>query len=172
MEESNSPQSKSDKDAPAPKKRSWARKLLILLILGLMIGTFVVGTLLGPRFLTKLPWPKHADAAAAEKEEPPSASVAILDPIVVDLRESSGEVHHLKVGIALELQGSVHGEEFKRYEPRARDAAITMFRALTFEEATNPTRLEHIRGQLGERIAAAIGRGHVRKILFTEFVAQ
>jgi flagellar basal body-associated protein FliL len=172
VSEPNSSESKPQADELPPKKRSSARKLLIVFILILLLGTFGVGAFLGPKFVTRLPWPKQADAATAEKEDPPSASVAMLDPIVVDLRESSGEVHHLKVGIALELQGTVHGEEFKRYEPRARDAAISMFRALTFEEATNPTQLEHIRSQLGERIAAAIGHKHVRKILFTEFVAQ
>jgi flagellar basal body-associated protein FliL len=158
--------------AEAPKKKSGARKLLIPITLVLLLGTFGVGTFLGPRFLGQVVSPKHAEAAGTEKEEPPAAGVAQLDNIVVDLRESNGELHHLKVGIAIELKGEMHGEEFKRYEPRARDASITYLRSLTFEEVTTPANLERIRTTLGERIASAVGRTHVRKILFTDFVAQ
>ena len=172
MDDSISPQAKQPEEAP-PKKRSKARLLLMLITLVLLAGTFGVGVWLRPRFLTSmLPWLARADAAGLKKEELPAAAVALLEPIVVDLREATGERHHLKVGIAVELMGAMHGEEFKRYEPRARDAAITYLRSLSFEEVSNPKQLDSIRAALSERIGVAVGSNRVRKILFTDFVAQ
>jgi len=140
----------------------------------LLCGGFAAGTLYGPRVLTMF-HSQTAQAAApppADKEDPPAAATAVLDPIVVDLRESTGDLHHLKVGIAIELKKSMHGEEFKPYEPRARDAAIAYLRSLKFDEVTSPDQFDRIRSTLRDRIAAAVGRDNVKRILFTDFVAQ
>ena len=167
MDESES-QGKTEPEAAKPTKRK--RRIVLFVLLGMMLAGAGAGALLVPRFASRLPWPRKADATV-DKDEPPAA-VAVLDSIVIDLRESSGELHHLKVGVALELKSSFHGEEFKRYEPRVRDATISYLRTLTFEEVTAPANLERIRTTLGERVAVAIGHGNVRRVLFTDFVAQ
>ena len=44
-----------------------------------------------------------------------------LEPIIVDVRESNGELHHLKISLALELEQGVKEEEFKRLSKEMRD---------------------------------------------------
>jgi flagellar basal body-associated protein FliL len=91
----------------------------------------------------------------------------------VDVREGQGPLHHLKITLAIELAAKPKDEEeFKRLTPRARDAAIEFTRALTFDEVTTPKRFEGIRADLGERVAKAIGKSRVKRVLFTDFVVQ
>lgn len=172
-EPSSIPPDEPPDEAEPPKKRSGGRILLLLAVVALAVGAFAAGSVFGPTVVSKLHWPHRATVAEnPDKDEGPAGSTAVLDPIIIDLREASGEIHHLKLGIGIELMTSMHGEEFKRYDPRVRDATISYLRTLTFEEVTNASQLERIRSTLRERIGTAIGRSAVRRVLFTDFVAQ
>jgi flagellar basal body-associated protein FliL len=133
------------------------------------------GAAFGPMLAGKV-GVKRAQAAEAppeEKVEEPPAETVTLEPLVVDIREGQGPLHHLKVTLAIELASKPKDEEeMKRLIPRARDAAIEFTRALTFDEATTPKQFEGIRAELGERVAKAIGKARVKKVLFTDFVVQ
>jgi flagellar basal body-associated protein FliL len=111
-------------------------------------------------------------AAAAEHVADEGGIVAALDPIIVDIREANGDMHHLKVGLAVELGKGVSDEEFKRQTPRIRDTAISYLRSLKFDEISSPSKFDPIRTELGERIAHASGKAKVQRVLFTDFVAQ
>jgi len=149
----------------------------IVLLIGAVIATgasAAAGAVLGPSLAGhKAPAAAHgAAAASAAPEDAPPGEAAALDPIIVDVRDATGELHHLKVSIACELGHGVSEEEFKKLVPRMRDAAISFLRSLPFDEITTPAKFDPIRSELGERIAHAAGKERVRRVLFTDFVAQ
>jgi flagellar basal body-associated protein FliL len=150
----------------------------VVLLIGAVIATgasAAAGAVLGPSLAGhKAPPAAHAaaGAASAAAEDTPPGEAAALDPIIVDVRDATGELHHLKVSIACELGHGVSEEDFKKLVPRMRDAAISYLRGLPFDEITTPAKFDPIRSELGERIAHAAGKERVRRVLFTDFVAQ
>jgi flagellar basal body-associated protein FliL len=175
VDEDQEDKAKSGKAAPPAKKKNTV--LLVVVGAVLAIGTSsAAGAVFGPSLVTG----SHPAAPAGEKgekgekggAEEAAAETADLEPLIVDIRETGGDLHHLKVGIAIELTKAIPEEEFKRYVPRVRDAAIGYLRSLTFDDVTSPTKFDSIRAELGERIAAALGKDRVKRVLFTDFVAQ
>jgi flagellar basal body-associated protein FliL len=149
----------------------------VVLLLGAIIATgasAAAGAVLGPSLAgQKAQTAAHAaPAASASAEDAPPGEAASLDPIIVDVREANGELHHLKVGLSIELGHGVTEEEFKKLVPRIRDAAISYLRGLPFDAITTPAKFDPIRTELGERIAHAAGKERIRRVLFTDFVAQ
>jgi flagellar protein FliL len=172
-------QSEGEEEADGVPKKSGKSGGKLFLIIGAVIatgGSAAAGAVLGPSLAAK----GHAQAAAAASasatpgdhgaEE--GGSVQALDPIIVDIREANGDMHHLKVGLAVELAKGVTDEEFKRQTPRIRDSAISYLRSLKFDEISSPSKFDPIRSELGERIAHASGKAKVQRVLFTDFVAQ
>jgi flagellar FliL protein len=164
-----------------PKKAAGKSKGRLFLILGAVLatgGSAAAGAVIGPSLAKGHAPPAPAPAASAEHggehgaEEGAGEAPAALDPIIVDIREINGDMHHLKVGIAVELAKGVTEEEFKRLVPRIRDAAISYLRSLKFDEISTPSKFDPIRAELGERIGHAAGKGKVLRVLFTDFVAQ
>ena len=166
-EEAKSPE--GDGAKPAKKKGS----KLVLLVLGAVVATATsaaAGAVLGPALTggkpTKGEPPARAAAAHAATQgaqggegEGPVSEPAALDPIIVDVREANGEMHHLKVGIAVELGVGVPEEEFKKLIPRMRDAAISFLRGLPFDDIASPQKFDAIRNELGERMSRQLARG-------------
>jgi flagellar basal body-associated protein FliL len=157
----------------APKKAP-AKTGKMLLILGAVLatgGSAAAGALIGPGLVAKSHAAPAASASAAHESDE-AGEAAALDPIIVDVREANGEMHHLKVGIAIELGKGVTEEEWKRAVPRIRDAAISYLRSLKFDDIASSAKFDPIRTELGERIAHAAGKIKVHRVLFTDFVAQ
>jgi flagellar basal body-associated protein FliL len=171
MEEEQS----AEPEKAAPAKRG---PPTIVLLLGAVIATgasAAAGAVLGPSLAGKKQSEAaaHASAAAAASgEDAPPGEAAALEPIIVDVRDASNELHHLKVSLAIELGHGVTEEEFKKLVPRIRDAAISYLRGLPFDAITTPAKFDPIRTELGERIAHAAGKERIRRVLFTDFVAQ
>lgn len=168
-------------EAAAPKDSGKAAKgakgvsvvvLAVLVVLGAVSSA--AGAAFGPHLAGKVMKPKSAHHEEEdEPEEPPAAETITLEPLIVDIRDSAGELHHLRIGIAIELKKPLHDEEeVKKLAPPARDAAIEYTRSLAYDDATSPKKFESIRVELGERIARAIGKGKVKRVLFTDFVVQ
>lgn len=166
---------------PAPAKGKGGKVLLIVVLLIVVVAVGVGGVLFGAKLQAGVkPPPRHAAAAEAEaeeeEEEPKGARLpaesAPLEALIVDVKGMDGEIHHLKVGLTLELGKPVPEEEMKRLSPRARDAAITYLRSLTLDDIGTPSKFEEIRKEMHERISAAMGKGRVKRVLFTDFVAQ
>jgi len=170
-----SQQSEGGEDEPKKPAKSSGKLFLIVGAVLATGGSAAAGAVLGPSLAAKNHPPVAAAAAASAAGEhggEEGGELASLDPIIVDIREGNGDMHHLKVGIAVELGKGVTEEEFKRQIPRIRDTAISYLRSLKFDEISSPPKFDPIRTELGERIAHASGKAKVQRVLFTDFVAQ
>lgn len=174
-------------DVPAglePRRTNGVVRTLLLVVV--ILAASMGGAVAGQVALARMNTPKADRTHKAEKkdskhdepeygdpaEDPPSAETSVLEPMVVDIRSKEGELHHIKIGIAIEFRKPIHEEELKKVLPRARDAIISYIRALAYDDATNHQNFDAIRSELGERIAKALGKKNVSKVLFTEFVVQ
>ncbi len=151
------------------KKKGGAVKIILLVV--------VVLVLVGGAGVGGVMYAKSAVAAPAEEPAEPSPEdqprlMARFSPIVVDVRNDEGKVHHLKVGLAAEYPETVTEDEFKKFQPRGREAAIAYLRAQTFERLTASKHFDDVRTELEAKITEAIGEKRVLRILVTDFVAQ
>jgi flagellar basal body-associated protein FliL len=164
-----------------PAKKSGGKLGLIAAVV-LLVGAAAAGGLYGGKLMQKPAAAKHAPEeegeAAAEEEaapakkpsEAPKASAA-LPPLVVDVRDKDGDMHHLKIAISFEL-GEVPEDEFAKCIPRGREAALIYLRGLTFEQVTDAKHFEQLRKELTDKVAEAVGKKRVKRVLLTDFVAQ
>jgi flagellar basal body-associated protein FliL len=170
-----SEESQIEEPIAIPMNRGFGGVGIVIVVLSAVCSA--VGAAFGPSLLhgvTSIVRPAQAaEGAPAEKADEPPVETLTLDPLIVDVREGQGPLHHLKVTLAIELATkSKDEEEMKKLTPRARDAAIEFTRALTFDDVTTPKLFEGIRTDLGERVAKAIGKTRVKRVLFTDFVVQ
>jgi flagellar basal body-associated protein FliL len=173
----------NDEEPEQPKKveKSPKRFVGILVISVLSASAAVAGTLFGPRLIAH-----RAAAAEAASETSDAGKVAgngegseaepnnpqPFAPIVVDVKNKRGEMHHMRVGITIELSDKATKEEFERYQPRGREAAIGYLRAKTFDELTEASEFETIAKQLNEIVTRAMGERRCNRVVVTDFVAQ
>lgn len=163
-----------------PKKVEKSPKKIvgILVISVLVLGAAVTGTLLGPKLLHA--GPPNAEAAPpaevskAEKEpgETEPSNPQAFSPLVVDVKNKHGEMHHMRVGFTVELGEKVTKEEFERFQPRGRETAIAFLRSKSFEELTDASEFENITKQLNDKVIRAMGEKRVSRVVVTDYVAQ
>ncbi len=174
----------ADEEDVVPKQptveKSPKRMVGILVISVLVLGAAMTGTFLGPRLLPRSAaaqgsvspadsaTPENAEAANETEPSNPQAFAAI----VVDVKNKKGDMHHMRIGITAELGEKVTKEEFERFQPRGREAAISFLRSKTFDELTEPTEFEEITKQLNERVIHAIGEKRCSRVVITDYVAQ
>jgi flagellar basal body-associated protein FliL len=180
-------------DAPAPKKGKMGLIIGIVVEVVTLVGGSVAGAVLGPKLLGgsdesessgKHEKPdksekSHKSEKKSEHGDKGEDSEAVgklvtfdIPSVVVDLRDSDNRIRHLKVGLTAELGEHTPMEEFKLTVPRAREAAITFLRSLSFEEVSDPQHFTAIKDELGKRIIEALGEEHVHRIVLTDFVVQ
>jgi flagellar basal body-associated protein FliL len=157
----------------APAKKGGSKVVVIVLTSVLVVGAAVAGTVLGPRFLGA----QVAAAAAHPAESPkdssgPAGEVLNFQAIVVDIHDKEGVIHHLKVGVAIELAPEKTEADLKNYMPRGREAAIAYLRARDWDDVTSSKLFEGIKKDLSERVIQSIGKERVSRVLVTDFVAQ
>ncbi|MFO7180065.1 MAG: flagellar basal body-associated FliL family protein [Pseudomonadota bacterium] len=149
-------------EQPKSRKRPWLRSLSVASLVLLATGAAVGGTVYGPRVL----------AFRGDPSDPDVGFVTNFQPIVVDVKNERGELHHVKVGLAAELKDDVEEDAIRNYMPRGREAAIEYLRTSDYETLTDPKRFDAVRRELSERVSAAMGKKRVNRILVTDFVAQ
>jgi flagellar basal body-associated protein FliL len=162
------------KDAKKPKGGGGGIVTILIIVLSAMTSS-AAGAAFGPVLAGKVIKKEHHKEEEEEEEEKhePAGGQIHMEPMIVNVRDSNDELHILKVGIAIELKKPLHEEEEgKKMAPPARDAAIEYIRTITYDDATNSAKFEGIRHELGERVAKALGKKLVKRVLFTDFVVQ
>lgn len=173
----------NDEVPEQPKVEKSPKRLLGILVISVLVaGAAVTGTLFGPRLLAHRPAAavnqnnesgdagKGAENSEGSEAEPNNPQA--FAPIVVDVKNKRGELHHMRVGITVELTDKATKEEFERYQPRGREAAIGYLRSKSFDELTESTEFENVAKQLNDAIIRAMGDRHVARVVLTDFVAQ
>jgi flagellar basal body-associated protein FliL len=158
---------------PAGAKKSSSRVIVIVISGVLVVGAAVAGSLFGPRLLAAQPAAVAPPAdGAAKAEAGPAGEVINFQPIVVDVHDKEGVIHHLKVGLAIEMPHGKVEADLKNYTPRGREAAIALLRSKEWDEITSAKMFEAVKKELSEHVSEAIGRERVSRVLVTDFVAQ
>ncbi len=177
----------------APKKSRLGLVLAIVVVVVLVTGAAVAGTMFGPVLLGH----KQAAADSADQADdeggdddatPPDKSdkkkqkksdkegkigeSVELPPIVVDARSKDGELHHLKVVLAVEVAEGTPKDDFMRYSPRGREAAVAYLRSRSFEDLASSDHYAEIRTELAKQFIEAVGEKRVARVLIIDYVAQ
>lgn len=158
----------------APKKSRLGLVLATVVVVVLVAGAAVAGTLFGPTLMGR---GKKADESAEAKEkgkdnERPIGETVELSPILVDARAKDGELHHLKVVLAIEIAEGTSKEEFMKYSPRGREAAVAYLRSQGFDDLAAPEHYNDLRSELAKKFSEAIGEKRIARVMVIDFVAQ
>jgi flagellar basal body-associated protein FliL len=153
----------------AGKKPGGKSKIIAAVALVAVLVAGTAGAVVGPKLLNRSATKKAAAAPAAAE---PIGETTEFAPIVVDTRSEDGAIHHLKVVISVELAEGTKKEEFMKYAPRAREAAISYLRSEPFEIISAPQKFEDVRKELSGRIIEAVGQKRISRVLVVDFVAQ
>lgn len=170
----------TDEEPAQPKVEKSPKRLIGILVISVLVaGAAVTGTLFGPRLLAnRTPPPVEAaensesKAEGAQGSETEPTNPQPFAPIVVDVKNKRGELHHMRVGITVEMGEKVTKEEFERYQPRGREAAIAFLRSKNFDELTEPSEFDTMSKQLNEAIIRAMGEKRCTRVVITDYVAQ
>ena len=175
----------------APKKSRLGLVLATVVVVVLVTGAAVAGTMFGPVLLghkqAKEDVADQADEAGDDEPSPPDKTdkkksksekdgkvgeSVEMSPILVDARAKDGELHHLKVVLAIEIAEGTTKEEFMRYSPRGREAAVAYLRSQGFDDLASPEHYTNIRGELAKEFTAAVGDKRVARVMVIDYVAQ
>jgi flagellar FliL protein len=166
------------KPEEAPKKKSKLGLIIgVVLALVTLVGGSVAGAVLGPKLLggqesAHAPAGKAAEGAHEGPVTPEKIVSVDIPPLVVDLRDAEGRIHHLKVGLAAELGDGVTIEDFKLYTPRGREACLSYLRSLSLEDVSDPARYSGIKDEISKRVTEAMGAERIHRLLLVDFVLQ
>jgi len=162
------------------KKGGGKTKIIAAVAVVAVLAAGAAGAVVGPKLLSRGKKTPAAAAAHAEEAAPAGSGEAgetigetsEFAPIVVDTRSEDGVIHHLKVVISVELPETTKKEEFAKYAPRAREAAITYLRSEPFEVISAPAKFADVRKELSSRVMEAVGEKRISRVLVVDFVAQ
>jgi flagellar basal body-associated protein FliL len=182
----------STSEPKAPKKSRLGLVLATVVVVVLVTGAAVAGTMFGPTLLghksAKADTADQADdeetddeaspdqgakkkAKKSEKEGKVGESVE-LSPILVDARSKDGEIHHLKVVLAIEIAEGTPKDEFMRYSPRGREATVAYLRSQGFDDLASPEHYTIIRQEVAKQFTDAVGSKRVSRVMIIDYVAQ
>jgi flagellar basal body-associated protein FliL len=159
----------SASEPKAPKKSRLGLVLATVVVVVLVTGAAVAGTMFGPALMGR---GKKVEEPAAPPKEKPIGETVELSPILVDARAKDGELHHLKVVLAIEVEEGTTKDEFMRYSPRGREAAVAYLRSQGFDELASPEHYADIRTELAKQFTEAVGGKRIARVMIIDYVAQ
>jgi flagellar FliL protein len=153
--------------APAKKKSSKGKFLLILGVLVLLLG----GGGLAAFFTLRKP---AGEAAAPKKEEKAPTGIISFEPFVVNLADP-GSPHFLRVSVRLIVATE---EEAKKVDEsqvqlmRLRSAIVELLSSETAEHLVTADGKNAVKKEIAERAAKILAPIEVADVLFSDFVVQ
>lgn len=109
-------------------------------------------------------------AQHAPQIEPPGYTLA-LEPFLVMAQDATHHTHPMRVVLALEFDAHAKEETVTPFVPRIRDSAISHLRGISYEAASDPAQMDHLRTELLERFRGTGATG-ARRVLVTDLVVQ
>lgn len=152
----------------APKSFFSLRNMIIIAV-GIIIavlGAYIV--------VTKILFPAEAEKEAV-KEKPLEElvnKVVMLDPVVVNISGTEGELRYLKVTVGIELNDPSLQEEIDLRKPQILDVLIRVFSSRNIYDVTETRGRDSIRREIKTRLNDILEKGRLLNVYFTEFVIQ
>ncbi|MEM9691592.1 MAG: flagellar basal body-associated FliL family protein [Myxococcota bacterium] len=115
-----------------------------------------------------------APAPAAEEqkgdENVPGPTVP-LSPFVLNVADTKGGLHPMKVTLAIELTPGTDPASFEGFVPRVRDTCISYLRSLSYKEAADGRSKEKITGDILGQIKKQ-GAETAQAVLIQDYIIQ
>ena len=167
-ENNNSTETENDVAAALPSRSKAPMVFAAVGILGLGAAAFMA--LRGRTPEATLP----AKVQAAPKVEADNdmGPVFRLEPFIANLQSEDGEMHYLKLSLAVELTEKGSVEVFEKHVPRVRNEVLLAISGLKMRDVLAPENKPVLSAKLRDRIAEAAGKQLVHRIYMTEFVVQ
>lgn len=182
---------KEGKPAASPKQLTTAKLLIIIFAMFLLLGglgIFVLIKFVAPKInpapqeqVEEKAEPKketaeeggHGGGGEGEKkgEGAVGASMYKVEPFIVNLAESGGK-RFLKVSIELEMNSAALKEEIDGRIAQVRDMIITVLSDKSFDDIYSVSGKFTLRNDIMKRLNAALTKGQIVNIYFTEFIIQ
>ena len=86
-------------------------------------------------------------------------------------QDAAHHTHPMRVVLALEFDAHAKEETVTPFVPRIRDSAISHLRGISYEMASDPAQMDHLRTELLERFRGT-GASGARRVLVTDLVVQ
>ncbi len=153
------------------------KKSKLPLILGLVLMAVLGGGGFFAVYSGLLLAPEHEeDMALAELEADPmiplpSVAFVPVDPLIINLVDTSGRGRHLRFQAQLEVP-TAYEQEVISLMPRVVDILNGYLRAVEVSELENPSALVRLRAQILRRLQIVAGEGRVKDVLIMEFVVN
>lgn len=113
---------------------------------------------------------QHETPHEGPATDPPGYTLA-LEPFLVMAPDTEHHLHAMRVVLAIEFDPRAKEDTVRPFVPRIRDSALTHLRTITFETASDPNQMDHLRAELLERFRATGAMG-ANRVLVTDIVVQ
>lgn len=184
--------------AEKPKKKSRAKKFVIIFALLLMIfggcglgaywwfflrspstdagelldNSAIGGEQAAPQASAGTSSPDLANSRIERQSELPRSSgmVLPLPPITVNLQDPNGR-RYLKLGLEVEVNSDVAGQ-LRANNSRIRDAIIMLLAGKSYGDIATPDGKVLLKAEIGARLNQILGAQRVVRVYFTDFVVE
>jgi flagellar FliL protein len=173
------PEAKNDEDAgaegtaEAPKglKRFLTRKMLMILVPGLLLVLGGGGA--GAYFLLAGGGhPKQGAEAEEAPITPPKVAFSDMADILVNIQSDDGTPAYLKLSVSLELDDEEHKAAIQPLMPRITDQFQAYLRELRLDDLKGSAGVLRLKEELLRRVNVAAAPYHVRDVLLKEMIVQ
>lgn len=161
----------ADAEAPAPAKKSFGKKKLILLaapllLIGIGAGLWFSGV------LPKLLGMKQVDPHAREAAKPAVPVFVDLPDMIANLNSPTNKPSYIKLQARLEVSRPEDVDKVKQEMPRLQDIFQTYLREMRPEELRGSPGIFRLREELLGRANVAVAPVRVNDVLFTQLLIQ
>jgi flagellar protein FliL len=152
--------------APAPAKKGWLSRKMIMIAAGGLVGVIALGG--GGYFFMG-----HHESTAAAATQIKQPIFVDMPDVLVNLSSTGGErTQYLKVKIALELPDEHVQAQIQPIMPRLLDTFQTYLRELRPTDLDGSAGLYRLKEELTRRVNTAIAPSRINAVLFKEIVVQ
>jgi flagellar basal body-associated protein FliL len=113
---------------------------------------------------------RTAQPVHGEAEE--ESSLVNMSPFVVNLEDDSGEMHYLKVQVAVQLTAPSFTKAFESSTPKTRNALLFYLSSLKVADTQGLDNKKKILERVRSEVRESVGKNAIADVFLTEFVIQ
>jgi flagellar basal body-associated protein FliL len=121
---------------------------------------------------TQMPSDGRGDATPMGEGEEEASSLVNMAPFVVNLEDDSGEMHYLKVQVAVQLTAPTFTKAFETSTPKTRNALLFYLSSLKVADTQGTENKRKILERVRNEVRESVGKNAIADVYLTEFVIQ